>query len=291
MSSAVRFEADLRFSVDVPGRGEVTGALRGAGDRLELHVSDPVVFAGRSDASVVRGVAAALAAYGITVAVIAGDQLLLELGATDSGWLQRRVTGSRHLRVAGVRGALAGIVGKVRNETTLPGRELVPPATLLPLLPTFGRRPERPVSTTHDPRRGGNPRLVLTVGNARLPESGKIIHPLRADVTTIGSDPACDIRLAGLAPLHAVVEHDQDDELVIIDRAGGRSTRVNGQPVERRVLRTGARVELGSWILAYRRAEYADHGRPFGGRVGGELGHQDRQPGRHLAITPDPSGG
>lgn len=291
MTNSVRFEADLRFSVAVPGRGEVTGSLRGAGDRLELHVSDPVVFAGRGDASAVRGIAGALAAYGVTVAVIAGDQLLLELGATDSGWLQRRVTGSRHLRVAGVRGALAGIAGKVRNESTLPGRELVPPTTLFPLLPTFGRRPQRPVTTTHDPGRGGNPRLVLTVGNARLPDSGKIIHPLRSDVTTIGSDSTCDIRLAGLAPVHAVVEHDRDDELVIIDRAGGRTTRVNGQPVERRVLRTGARVEVGPWILAYRRAEYADHGRPFGGRIGGELGRQDKQPGRHLALTPDPSGG
>ena len=30
--------------------------------------------------------------------------------------------------------------------------------------------------------------------------------------------------------------------------------------------------------MVYAREEYADHGRPYGGRVGGEVGHQKAQP-------------
>lgn len=282
MATEVSFEADLRFTVELPGHGTVTGSLVGSGRHLELRLDDPVAFAGRGDTSAVRAVAEALADSGVRVSVIAGERPLLELGATDAGWVQRRLTGSRHLRVVSLRGALAGARGRASRDGrgVLPGRELVPPPTLYPIAPTFRRLPAPPISTTHDPRRGGNPRLVVTVGNKRLPDSGTLIHPLRTDVTTIGSDPACDIRLAGLAPIHAVVEHDDHDELVLINRSGNGSTRVNGVPVERRVLRTGARVEVGDWILAYRRAEYADHGRPYGGRIGGELGRQKPQPGR-----------
>lgn len=289
MSTEVSFDADLRFSVSVPGHGPVAGSLVGRGRRLELRLDDAVAFAGRGDSAAVRAVAEVLAGYGVTVSVIAQERTLLEFGATNPGWLQRRVTGSRHLRIVSLRGALAGARGRAGSaEGMLPGRALVPPPTLYPVAPTFARKPAPPISTTHDPRRGGNPRLVVTVGNKRLPDSGMLIHPLRSELTVIGSAPDCDIRLTGLAPVHAVVEHDDQDELVLHDRAGDRTTRVNGVPVERRVLRTGARIELGDWILAYRRAEYADHGRPFGGRVGGELGYQKPQPGRHRSDTDGP---
>jgi hypothetical protein len=33
-------------------------------------------------------------------------------------------------------------------------------------------------------------------------------------------------------------------------------------------------------VLTFVREEYADHGRPYGGRIGGELGRQRRQPSR-----------
>ncbi len=32
--------------------------------------------------------------------------------------------------------------------------------------------------------------------------------------------------------------------------------------------------------MSFFREEYADHGRPYGGRIGGELGHQRTQPSR-----------
>lgn len=291
MTTLVEIDADLRLAIELPGHDPVTATLTGQGRSLELAISDPVVFAGRRDAGVVRGIAAALAERGIVLTVVAGGRRLLELGAVDGSWLQRRITRSRHLRVVGVRGAIAGVRGRASDEApALPGRALVPPPTLFPVAPTFGRPPKPVVTTTHDPRRGGNPRLVLTVGNTRLPESRKVIHPLRGEVVTIGSGEDCDIRLAGLAALHAEVRHDARDEYVLVDRAGRRTTRVNGVPVDERLLRTGARVELGDWVLAYRREEYADHGRPYGGRIGGELGHQKPQPGRHRLqhVTPAP---
>lgn len=281
-AAQTRISADLTFSVTLPGRKTVQGTLSGSGSRLEVRLTDPAFFGGGRDAGRLRHLAAGLAERGITVVVVAGDVVLLELGATQAPWWQRAVTRSRHLRVVSVRGTLTGALGRIRGsaaEAVLPGAELLPPTTLLPLAPTFGRS-TRPVGTTHDPRRGGNPRLVLTTGNPRLPADRRVLFPLRAEVTRIGSGADCDIRLDGLEPIHAVVVHDENDELVLLDRSTDHSTRVNGAPPGEngRILRTGARVTLGSWTLAYRRAEYADHGRPFGGRVGGELGHQRRQP-------------
>ncbi|HSP75244.1 MAG TPA: hypothetical protein VLO31_03400, partial [Cryobacterium sp.] len=49
------------------------------------------------------------------------------------------------------------------------------------------------------------------------------------------------------------------------------------------ILRTGARIEMGPWRLAFFREEYADHGRPYGGRVGGEFAVQKPQPSRRAA--------
>ena len=276
--------ADLRFTAEVPGFGRVTGELTGSGRELELRVSDPVFFAGRRDGAQVRGVAAALAELGLRVSVVSGEHTLLELGATGTGWVQRRLTGSPHLRIAGARGILAGVRGARSAGRVLPGRELLPPTTMFPLAPTFRRGPAAPVTTTHDPRRGGNPRLVLVAGSSRRPEDNRVVHPLRGETTTFGSGRSCDVRLAGIAAQQAVVIHDEDDELVLVDLAGDGTTRVNGVPVERRILRSGSRIELGSWTFAYWRAEYADHGRPYGGRIGGELGHQKSQPGRHRQV-------
>jgi hypothetical protein len=102
------------------------------------------------------------------------------------------------------------------------------------------------------------------------------------ETTWIGADPSCEVVLKGLAPRHAKVVHDEEDEYVLVGVDG--AVRVHGAPVTRQILRTGARVTLGGRTLVYRREEYADHGRPYGGRIGGELGHQRRQP-------PRPAGG
>jgi hypothetical protein len=283
MPTRLDVTADLAFTVDVPGRDPVRGSLRGTGGRLELRVSDPSAFAGRGDSDSVRGFAAALAARGLVVSVVAGDSTLLTLGATRTSWLQRRLTGSRHVAVGGPRGAWAGARGRLRpgTEAVLPDQTLAPPATLTPLAPTFLRRPRGPVTTTHDPGGGGNPRLILAPRPDPWPGDRQPVYPLGRTVTTIGSGPGCDIRLPGLEPLHAEVRHDADDEYVLVRTGPAGEVRVNGERVAQRILRTASRVELGGWTLSFYREEYADHGRPYGGRIGGELGHQRPQPARH----------
>ncbi len=284
--------ADLSFEVEVPGRTPLHGTITGTGRHLELRVDDPTAFGGRGDSGAVRGVAAALAARGLRVTVVAGDRPLLALGAVRSSWLQRRLTGSRHLRIGGARGAWTGLRARAHapNEAILPDASLAPPATLTPLAPTFLRRPRRPVTTTHDPRGGGNPRLVLAPRSDPWPGDEQPVFRLRDGVTTIGSAAECDIRLPGLLPVHAEVRHDGDDEFVVVHLGRGEPVRVNGEPVRQRILRTASRVEIGSWTMTFARDEHADHGRPYGGRIGGELGRQRPQPPRSALRTPGAPG-
>lgn len=282
---AVRVDVDLRFSVDLPGEGRVTGALTGSGSALELRVSDPSVFAGRSDSRSVRGLARGLARQGLSVTVRAPSGPLVTLGAARVPWWQRAVTGSRHVRLERGSGLWALARGRARARAgALPSSRLAPPATVLPLAPTFLRR-RRTVTTTHDPAAGGRPRLVMAPSPTPLPGERRQVFPLASEVTTIGSAPDCDIRLPGLAPRHAEVRHDSRDEYVLVRLSGAGVTRVNGAPVVTSVLRTASRLQLGEWTLSFYREEYADHGRPYGGRIGGELGHQRPQPPR-----PGPSG-
>ena len=283
MPSQLAVRADLDFAVEVPGRPPLTGSLRGHGRRLELRVSDPGAFAGRADSAAVRTMAASLAARGLCVTVVAGETVLVTLGNVRTSWLQRRLTGSRHLRVGGPLGAWTGARALARPgaEALLPDRSLAPPATLYPLAPTFLRRLRPPVTTTHDPGGGGAPRMVLAPREDLWPGDRRLAYPLRRAVTTIGSHDSCDIRLPGLAPVQAEIRHDADDEFVLVHVGGpGSPTRVHGEAVRQRILRTASRVDLGGWTLTFYREEYADHGRPYGGRVGGEIGHQRPQPAR-----------
>jgi hypothetical protein len=199
-------------------------------------------------------------------------------------WWQRRATGTRRIRLGSLRGAWTSARSRARRtEPVLPRPGTAPPGTLWPPFPTFARRVRRPVGPTHDPARGGSPRLVLVKqdvwGGERQP-----VFWLRDGETTIGSSPACDVVLRGLEPLHARVVHDDRDEYVL--HSPTATTRVHGAPVRSAVLRTGTRVELGPWQLAYHREEWADHGRPYGGRIGGELGRQRPQPPREQVQRP-----
>jgi hypothetical protein len=274
-------DADLRFSVEVPGARRVAGHLTGSGSTLELRVDDSFLFAGRRDAAAIRGLAEALARRGLSIIVVDSTGPLVTLGSRRSPWIQRPVTRSRHIRIE--RGAglwsLARGRAQSRNVATLPARELAPPATMWPPAPTFLRRPHT-VRTTHDPEHRGNPRLVM----APSPHLRSGDHPpvfrLSQEVTSIGSSPDSDIRLPGLAPKHAEVRHDEWDEYVLVRLDAAGTTRVHGAPAEEALLRTGTRVELGGWTMSFVREEYADHGRPYGGRIGGELGHQRPQPPR-----------
>jgi len=61
MATDLTLDADLEFTLDLPGSRTVRGNLTGSGRQLQLRVSDPFLFAGRSDASAVRGIADGLA--------------------------------------------------------------------------------------------------------------------------------------------------------------------------------------------------------------------------------------
>lgn len=280
MSQQIHLDADLAFSVELPGDHTVTGRLTGSGTALSLTLSDPFAFAGRNDSLVIRPLARALAERGVSVTLVTPAGPLVTLGASRAPWWQRRVTGSRHIRVERVAGLWSLARGRARAGTgALAGFDLRPPGTLWPLVPTLMRRPRR-VTTTHDPGRGGNPRLVVAPGEHPSSAALRQVFALRGAVTTIGSDPACDIRLVGTEPWHAEVRHDDRDEFVLVRRGRPGSVRVNGRTTDIALLRTATRVELGEVTLSFARDEHADHGRPYGGRVGGELGHQRPQPAR-----------
>jgi hypothetical protein len=54
--------------------------------------------------------------------------------------------------------------------------------------------------------------------------------------------------------------------------------------------RTGARIDIGPHSLAFLREEYADHGRPHGGREGGEIGPQRSHRPRPSKVQPTTDG-
>jgi hypothetical protein len=280
-------DADLEFSVDIPGQRTLTGSLTGTGGALDLTVSHPFLFAGRSDAAAIRGVAEGLAQQGVTVTVRSPEGPLVTLGARRTPWWQRRLTGSRHIRLERGAGLWSLVRGRAQAPSggALPTAALAPPATLWPIAPTFRGWSRRKVTTTHAWPGAGQPRLVLSPSThpraAQVPRE----FPLGIGVTLIGSDPACDVVLPGLDPVHAEVRHGDDDEFVLVVLGDPEPVRVNGARVSRSVLRTAYRLRLGDWTLVFSREEYADHGRPYGGREGGEIGHQRPQPPKHRGGT------
>lgn len=274
---ALVMTADLRLELEVTGKPTVHALLRGDANRLVLEVDDASAFAGGRDAHAVRALAEGLAATGVVVRVESAGRHLVSLGDVSSPWWQRRATGSRRIRLGSVRGALSAARSRTRNaEAVLPDSSLMPPPTLWPLTPTLRRPVRRPVSTTHDPARGGSPRLVLTRENVWADE--QLTSFSLGELTTIGSAPDSDLCLPGLEAHHAVIEHDGRDEFVVTALDG--ATRVHGAVVAKQLLRTGSRLEVGGHRLVFLRDEYADHGRPHGGRIGGEAGRQLPQPPR-----------
>ncbi len=275
MSTDLTIDADLEFTLDLPGSRTVRGSLGGSGKNLQLRISDPFLFAGRSDASAVRGIADGLARQGVSLAILAPAGPLVTLGVPRTSWLQRRVTGSRHIRVergAGLWSLVRGRLQAPAGRSPAAGR-LAPPATLFPLAPNVPQAPAPPGHYDPCPPRRGEPTAHHgSRGTAVGRATGGRCSRCEADVTTIGSDAACDIRLAGLDPIEAEVRHDSADEFVVVRLGRRGNTRVHGAPVDTALLRDASRLNVGEWTMSFHREEYADHGRPYGGRLGGEFG-------------------
>ncbi len=109
---AVQVSADVSFSVELPGERAMTGRLTGHGSRLEVRVDEVAMTPGSGGAGELRRMASAIAAWGLTVVVVVGDVVLLEIGRTEAPWWQRPITRSPHLRVVSVRAALAEVAGR-----------------------------------------------------------------------------------------------------------------------------------------------------------------------------------
>ncbi|MFD5213317.1 GNAT family N-acetyltransferase [Microbacterium sp. NPDC058345] len=98
------------------------------------------------------------------------------------------------------------------------------------------------------------------------------MHEIDCEVTHVGSAEDADLLLRDTDPLHAKIKHDLGDEYVL--EMVGKGDSSHGPDA---TLRTGAQFTAGPWRLVYARDEFADHGRPYGGRNGGEGAHQKRQ--------------
>lgn len=268
-----RIVADLHFEVDTPSGRPVAGTVRSDGGTVFVACDDLAAFAAGRNGGDLRVIAARLAAEGVTVQLVGDDGPVMQMGVVPHRFWHRLATGSRHVHIDSWR---AGAKLRAKVAASSGDTLAMPPSFPVPLLPPLpGRR--RRVTTTHDPHGGGHPRLYLT--DSRVPQMARKIQVfnLAPGRTSIGSGEDVDLQLTGTDALQAYVERTPDDEYVL--RTQGREVRsyVNGQELPEQRLRTGSRIEMGPWRLTYVRDEYADHGRPFGGRIGGELGHQRPQ--------------
>ncbi len=277
--SALRLDADLTFtSTAADGSTGFTGSVTAHGGMIDVTVSD-LVTVDTGTRALARQLARSLARRGLRLALHSPEGTVVTLGDVRAPWWQRLVTRSAYIRLGNVRNVRRLGIGTLasRRERT-PAAVGVPPPTLLPVFPTLSNLGRRPVTTTHDPRGGGSPRLVFAL--TPWPRAGDVprVEYLLQQLTTIGSAEECDIRIAGLEPLHAVVERTDHDEYLLTHAASNGTSTVAGVRAQGSLLRTGAGIQLDGTRMTYFREEYADHGRPYGGRLGGEIGHQRPQP-------------
>ncbi|MFJ4222884.1 FHA domain-containing protein [Microbacterium sp. NPDC089695] len=131
-------------------------------------------------------------------------------------------------------------------------------------------------TTTHAEYGAGNPRLRVNHDDDRSE------FALESEVVRIGSSADADLRIPDADPVHATITHDERDEYVLeMHGEGGMNTNPAADATHAgdrsETLRTGAQFTIGDWTLTFAREEFADHGRPFGGRLGGEYSDQPLQ--------------
>ena len=287
MASPVRLDIDLEFSLSgVDSRPAVAGSIRADGPdiTISLHGGAVALPDSRSVLALAQTVGAELARLGLTVSLRTRHGVVGTAGAVRASWIQRLITRSPHLKLR----SLAALITLRREGRVSDAQPIaVPPATLFPIAPTVQRWVRRQVTTTHYLPGSGRPRLIFTVSSATWDGRAPREFNLLPDVTVIGSAGSANLVLPGLDAIHARIVHDDRDEYVLYVTENEPQTQPMlfvARPGAGRILRTGALISLGSWRFAFFREEFADHGRPFGGRVGGELAVQRQQPERSTAT-------
>ncbi|HSO92734.1 MAG TPA: FHA domain-containing protein [Arthrobacter sp.] len=215
---APRFRADINldFTLQEASGEEARGSVTASGsevvvalDRIDALKSQRLPSLGD-----LRPLAKTLSDQGLTVVVDGPDGRIISLGAVEAPAAQRVITKSPHIKL-GKLGALAPMLKRGRRS---PARRvsLLPPGTLLPLLPTVKRRIPRRITTTHYTRGGGRPRLIFVQDskswNGQVPRE----FSLTADRVRIGSDESVDLQLPGLDGVHAEIVHNDRDEYVLV---------------------------------------------------------------------------
>lgn len=265
----MRFDIDLEFSAHLPaedGRESATvnGSIKAAGSEIHVRTDNAELFrlGSRRNLSAVRELADSLASHGIVVTVTVPEGTIVSMGAVEVSALQRLITTSHHIK-PGKANTWAAVV-RAQASSNFQGR-LAPPPTPFPLSPTFQRRYRRKPTTTHYSRGGGRPRLIFVRDSETWDGKPPSEYNLTGEITVIGSGPEANFRLPELAASQGTIVHNELDEFVY-EAADSSLSGVHTQ-----VLRTGARLKLGPWRMVFFREEYADHGRPYGGRSAGEF--------------------
>jgi hypothetical protein len=289
MASPVRLDIDLQFSLaGVDSRPAVVGSVSADGTDITVTVSEGAVTLPdtRNGLALARAVGTELARLGLTVSLTTRHGTVGSAGAVRPPWFQRLFTRSPHLKL----GSLSALRALRRDGRASDAQPItLPPTTLFPITPTIQRRMRRQTTTTHYLPGTGRPRLIFAVASGTWDGKAPREFDLLPDVTVIGSAGSADLLLPGLGAVQARVVHDDNDEYVLYvtgdEQRAGHPVLLDG-PSAGRILRTGALIELGQWRLAFFREEFADHGRPFGGRVGGEFAVQRPQPERRTVAPP-----
>lgn len=273
----MRFDIDLDFSTELPaGNGAeatvVNGRVTAAGREIHIHTDSAALFklGSRRQLPVLREFARALADQGIVITVSIPEGTVVSLGAVQVSALHRLLTNSPHIKAGKSQTWAAMLKAQAGGGMGGSGQGLLPPSTPLPISPTFKRQYRMKPTTTHYARGGGRPRLFFVrdseTWNGRPPSE----YNLMEEATVIGSGPAANLRLSELPDSAGSILHTESDEYVFIGGEGA------ARPGQEQVLRTGARLQLGPWRMVFFREEYADHGRPFGGRTAGEFSKLQR---------------
>ena len=160
---APRFRADINldFSLQEASGEEARGSVKASGtevvvalDRIDALLSHRLPSLGD-----LRPLAKTLSDQGLSVVVDGPDGRIISLGAVEAPASQRVITRSPHIKL-GKLGALAPMLKRGRRSPAR-GFSLLPPGTLLPLLPTVKRRIPRRITTTDYTRGGGRRGLIF----------------------------------------------------------------------------------------------------------------------------------